>query len=75
MLRPYPGRSNAMPDKPVVSEANLSQPLRPAIPPRPQPPLGREAASLGKDVPHEPSLGSARVIRGGVGAIPAVWEE
>ena len=56
-----------MPDKP--------QPLQPPIPPRPQPPLGQAAPSLGKDVPHDPSLASAQVIRGGVGAVPAVWED
>jgi hypothetical protein len=55
--------------------ADKPQPLQPTIPPRPQPPLGQAAPSLGKDIPHDPSLDSARIIRGGAIVIAAVWEE
>ena len=51
------------------------QPLQPPTPPRPQPPLGQDAPSLGKDVPRDPSLGRAQVIRSGAIVIAAVWEE
>jgi len=51
------------------------QPLQPPTPPRPQPPLGQEAPSLGKDVPREPSLSRAPVIRGGAIVMAALWEE
>jgi hypothetical protein len=51
------------------------QPLQPPTPPRPRPPLGQEAPSLGKDVPRERSLARAEVIRSGAIVIAAVWEE
>ncbi len=51
------------------------RPLQPPTPPRSQPPQGQEAPSLGKDVPHEPSLGRAQVIRSGAIVMAAVWEE
>jgi len=55
--------------------ADKPQAFQPPTPPRPQPPLGQEAPSLGKDVPREPSLGRAPVIRSGAIVIAAVWEE
>jgi hypothetical protein len=55
--------------------ADKRQPLRPPTPPRPRPPLGREAPSLGKDVPESRELGRAPVIRGGAIVMAAVWEE
>jgi len=55
--------------------ADKPQPLQPPTPSRPRPPLGEEAPSLGKDVPREPSLGQAQVIRGGAIIAAAVWEE
>jgi hypothetical protein len=55
--------------------ADKPQPLQPPTPPRPQPPLGQEAPSLGKDVPREPPLGRAPVIRSGAIVMAAVWEE
>ena len=55
--------------------AGKPRPSQPPTPPRPQPPLGQEAPSLGKDVPREPSLARAKVIRGGAIVIAAVWEE
>jgi len=56
-----------MPDK--------RQPLQPPTPPRPRPPQGEEAPSLGKDVPRDPSLGRAPVIRSGAIVMATVWEE
>jgi hypothetical protein len=55
--------------------ADKRQPLRPPTPPRPQPPLGQEAPSLGKDVPEGRDLSRAPVIRSGAVVIAAVWEE
>jgi len=55
--------------------ADKPQPLQPPTPPRPRPPLGQEAPPLGKDVPRDPSLGRASVIRSGAIVIAAVWEE
>ena len=55
--------------------ADKPQSYQPPTPPRPQPPLGQEAPSLGKDVPREPSLGRTPVIRSGAIVIAAVWEE
>ncbi len=51
------------------------QPLQPPTPPRPRPPLGQEAPSLGKDLPRDPSLGRAQVIRSGAIVISTVCEE
>jgi len=46
------------------------------VPPQPaQPPVGQEPPALGEDVPQNATLRRQRVIRGGVGAIPAVWED
>jgi len=50
-------------------------PLEPPTPPRPQPPLGQEAPSLGKDVSESRDLGRAPVIRSGAIVMAAVWEE
>ena len=55
--------------------ADKRQPLQPPTPPRPRPPLGQEAPSLGKDVPRDPSLGKAAVIRSGAIVMAALWEE
>ena len=55
--------------------ADKPRPLQPPTPARPRPPLGQEAPSLGKDVPHEPSLSRAPVIRSGAIVMAAVWEE
>ena len=55
--------------------ADKPSPLQPPTPPRPQPPLGQEAPSLGKDVPRELTLSRAPVIRSGAIVMAAVWEE
>ncbi|MGQ9573494.1 MAG: hypothetical protein ACUVV3_10015 [Dehalococcoidia bacterium] len=55
--------------------ADKPRPLQPRTPPRPRPPLGQKAPSLGKDVPREPSLARAPVIRSGAIVITAVWDE
>jgi len=55
--------------------ADKPSPLQPPTPPRPQPPLGQEAPSLGKDVPESRDLSRAPVIRSGAIVMAAVWEE
>jgi hypothetical protein len=55
--------------------AGKRQPLQPPTPSRPQPLLGQEAPSLGKDVPEGRDLSRAPVIRSGAIIMAAVWEE
>jgi hypothetical protein len=56
--------------------ADEPQPSAPApLPARSQPPAGTKPLPLGRDIPENEALRRAWVIRGGVGAIPAVWED
>jgi hypothetical protein len=57
-----------VPDEPQPSSPG-------SLPPHTQPPAGTKPLPLGRDVPENEALRRARVIRGGVGAIPAVWED
>ncbi|MFQ5879434.1 MAG: hypothetical protein ACE5IZ_04605 [Dehalococcoidia bacterium] len=50
------------------------RPIEPRVPRRSRPPRGTPAPPLGQ-VRQNPALAFEKVIRGGVGAIPAVWEE
>ena len=58
-----------------MAERSMSEPVEPRVPRGTQPPRGAPAPPLRPDDVRENVELRGRVVRGGVGAVPAVWEE